>query len=100
MNFSICNSLELRLRRPFPITGRARFSALPGGFLLHAENSSSPHINFAKENKMPSLVVKRLELQDEIDVPPEIYNWFVPQNYAVSFYQRYTDPKNVILMDC
>jgi hypothetical protein len=46
---------------------------------------------------MPSLLVKRLELQDEIDVPPEIYNWFVPQNYAVSFYQRYNDPKNVIL---
>lgn len=42
---------------------------------------------------MPSLLVKRLELQDEIDVPPEIYNWFVPQNFAVTFYQRYTDPK-------
>jgi len=45
------------------------------------------------EINMPALLkrVKRLELQEEIDVPRGLYNKFVPQNFAVPLYQCYTN---------
>jgi hypothetical protein len=46
-----------------------------------------------KEINMPAPLkrVKRLELQEDIDVPRGLYNKFVPQNFAMPLYQCDTD---------